>query len=170
MISSMRCLSFLCIFIYLSFSSISWRPRFLFLTVHPCMWQIDRHFSTFLVPDMTIEKLQKVATTHVDAHFKAKWLRWWNSPADVKDKNRFPSSLPLREKVLENWLNKASFWAQVHLYSYGWFHMRIARPSMLFLKSSLRVLFRLLVRLRLLVSFWFMRGVTCVLLGLASYF
>jgi hypothetical protein len=83
------------------------------------MWQIDRHFSTFLVPDMTIEKLQKVGTTHVEAHFKAKWLRWWNSPADVKDKNRFPSSLPLREKVLENWLNKASFWAQVHLYSFS---------------------------------------------------
>jgi hypothetical protein len=82
------------------------------------MWQIDRHFSTFLVPDMTIEKLQKVATTHVDAHFKAKWLRWWNSPAEVKDKNRFPSSLPIREKVLENWLNKASFWAQVHLYTF----------------------------------------------------
>jgi hypothetical protein len=82
------------------------------------MCQIDRHFSTFLVPDMTIEKLQKVATTHVDAHFKAKWLRWWNSPAEVKDKNRFPSSLPIREKVLENWLNKASFWAQVHIYTF----------------------------------------------------
>jgi hypothetical protein len=39
------------------------------------LWQIDRHFSSFLVPDMTIEKLQKVATSHVDAHFKAKWLR-----------------------------------------------------------------------------------------------
>jgi len=64
---------------------------------------------------MTIEKLQKVATAHVDAHFKAKWLRWWNSPADVKEKNRFPSALPLREKVLEHWLNKASFWAQVPL-------------------------------------------------------
>ena len=83
------------------------------------MWQIDRHFSTFLVPDMTIEKPQKVATAHVDAHFKAKWLRWWNSPADVKEKNRFPSSLPLREKVLENWLNKASFWAQVQLFFFS---------------------------------------------------
>ena len=86
------------------------------------MWQIDRHFSTFLVPDMTIEKLQKVATAHVDAHFKAKWLRWWNSPADVKEKNRFPSSLPLREKVLENWLNKASFWAQVQLLFFSSFY------------------------------------------------
>ena len=79
------------------------------------LWQIDRHFSTFLVTDMTIEKLQKVATAHVDAHFKAKWLRWWNSTAEVKEHNKFPSALPLREKVLENWLNKASFWAQVHI-------------------------------------------------------
>jgi hypothetical protein len=66
------------------------------------MWHIDRHFSTFLVTYMTIEKLQKVATTHVDAHYKAKWLRWWNSTPDVKEKNKFPSSLPLQEKVLEN--------------------------------------------------------------------
>src|ERR1700737_4023975 len=48
---------------------------FLFhLCLHSLMLQIDRHFSTFLVTDMTIEKLQKVATTHVDASFKAKWL------------------------------------------------------------------------------------------------
>ena len=79
------------------------------------MWQIDRHFSTFFVTDMTIERLRKVANAHVDAHFKAKWLRWWNSTAEVKEHNKFPSALPLREKVLENWLNKASFWAQVHI-------------------------------------------------------
>ena len=54
------------------------------------MLQIDRHFSTFLVKDMTIEKLQKVATTHVDASFKAKCLRWWNSPAKVKTRTNFP--------------------------------------------------------------------------------
>ena len=80
------------------------------------MLQIDRHFSTFLYPDMTIEKLQKVATTHVDASFKAKWLRWWNSSANVKIKNHFPSSNPIREKVLDDWLNKASFWAHVHFH------------------------------------------------------
>jgi hypothetical protein len=66
------------------------------------LWQIDRHFSSFLVPDMTIEKLQKVATSHVDAHFKAKWLRLWNSPTEVKEHYKFPSALPLREKVLDN--------------------------------------------------------------------
>ncbi len=79
-------------------------------------FQIDRHFSSFVVTDMTIEKLQKVATTHVDASFKAKWLEWWNSSTDVKIKNQFPSVLPLREKVLDDWLHKASFWAQVYLW------------------------------------------------------
>ena len=82
------------------------------------LWQIDRHFSTFLVMDMTIEKLQKMAMTHVDAHLKAKWLRWWNSSAEVKEHNKFPLALPLKEKVLKNWLNKASFWAYVHLHPF----------------------------------------------------
>jgi hypothetical protein len=80
--------------------------------------QIDRHSSTFLVSDMSIKKLQKVATTHVDASVKARWLRWWNSPADVKAMNKFPTSLPLREKVLEEWLHKASFWAQVFHFTF----------------------------------------------------
>jgi hypothetical protein len=62
---------------------------------------------------MTIEKLQKVATTHVDANLKARWLKWWNSSADVKTQNMFPVSLPLREKVIDEWLHMASFWGQV---------------------------------------------------------
>ena len=57
--------------------------------------QIDSHFSAFLVTDMTIEKLQKVVTTHVDASVKAMWLWWWNSPADVKTINKFPTSLSI---------------------------------------------------------------------------
>jgi hypothetical protein len=79
------------------------------------MLQIDRHFSSFLVSDMTIEKLQKVATTHGDAFFKTKWLRWWNSPSEVKFKNQIPSVFSLREKILDDWFNKASFWVQIHL-------------------------------------------------------
>ena len=34
----------------------------------------------------------------------------------LKTKNKFPYSLSLREKVLEDWLHKASFWAQVLQY------------------------------------------------------
>ena len=63
---------------------------------------------------MTINKLQKVATSHVDASLKGKWLQWWNSPVKVKTKNKFPSALPLSEKVLKNWLNKVSFRTQMH--------------------------------------------------------
>ena len=62
---------------------------------------------------MTIKKFQKVATTHVDASIKARWVRWWNSPADVKTINKFPTALPLREKVLDDWLHRASFGAHV---------------------------------------------------------
>jgi hypothetical protein len=57
-----------------------------------------------------------VATSHVDASFKAKWLWWWNSSAEVKIKNQFPSTIFLDEKVLDDWLNKALFWAHVHFY------------------------------------------------------
>ena len=40
-----------------------------------------------------------MATTHVDASFKAKWLWWWDSPANVKFRNKFHSILLLRKKV-----------------------------------------------------------------------
>ena len=65
---------------------------------------------------MTIEELQKVTTTHINALFKGRWLRWWNSPTDVKIKNKFPSFIRLHERVLDDWLHKASFWAHVFLY------------------------------------------------------
>jgi hypothetical protein len=85
----------------------------LFFTWHSFSLQIDRHYSTFLVSDMSIEKLQKVATTHVDASIKARWLWWWNSPSDVKTINKFPIAIPLREKVLDDWFHRASIWAHV---------------------------------------------------------
>lgn len=99
-------------YLLLSFYSCSLFSLCFFSKWHSSL-QIDRHYSTFLVPDMSIEKLQKVATTHVDASIKARWLSWWNSPANVKSVNKFPPSLPLREKVLDDWLHRASFWAQV---------------------------------------------------------
>ena len=64
-------------------------------------------------PDMTIEKLHKVSTATVAPRFKAKWLHWWNSPLTVRGANKFPSTSPVKEKTLDSWLNKASFWAQV---------------------------------------------------------
>ena len=63
---------------------------------------------------MTIEKLQKIVTCHVEPSFKAKWLHLWNAPLQERSDNKFPIDKPLREKILDDWLHKASFWAQVH--------------------------------------------------------
>ena len=41
--------------------------------------QINRHYSDFAKPEMSVEKLQKIVPAAVDAKFKARWLRWWNS-------------------------------------------------------------------------------------------
>ena len=83
---------------------------------------IDCHFSTFLMTAMTIDKLQKVATTHVNASFKARW--WWNSSTHVKPQNMFPYTFLLCKKVLGDWLYKASFWAEILqaiIISFGFF-------------------------------------------------
>jgi len=76
--------------------------------------QIDRHFNEFSSTDMTIEKLQKIVTCPVEASFKAKWLHWWNAPFRERMDNKFPVDKPLRERALDDWLHKASFWAQVN--------------------------------------------------------
>lgn len=51
-------------------------------------------------------KTQKMETIHVDASFKARWLRWWNFFAEVKSENKFSSSLSLRESP--RWLTSQS--------------------------------------------------------------
>ena len=70
--------------------------------------QINRHFSDFTKPEMTLEKLQKIVPTAVEAKNKARWLRWWNSSPISRLSYRF--LLPdFKENELNPWLNKASF-------------------------------------------------------------
>ena len=61
---------------------------------------------------MTIERLQKVATSAVEPRFKARWLHQWNSPPFVRAAYRFPSPR-FKDSALDQFLNRASFWAQV---------------------------------------------------------
>ena len=63
---------------------------------------------------MTLDKLQKIATTHVDAKYKAKWLKWWNSSPMSREALRFLSSTA-KDIEFDAWLVKTSFWAQVVL-------------------------------------------------------
>ena len=65
---------------------------------------------------MTLEKLQMIATAPVKSVFKIKWLRWWNSSDMSRESLRFPLG-DIKEKELEKWLIKASFWAQVFPHS-----------------------------------------------------
>jgi hypothetical protein len=80
------------------------------------VYQINAHYSATTKPEMTIEKLQKVASAQVEPEYKAMWLRWWNSGSMRRAAYRF---LPagFKEAELDLWLNKATFWAQVILYS-----------------------------------------------------
>ena len=41
-----------------------------------CFTQINNHYSVNINLDMTIEKLQKVATACVKVEYKARWLQW----------------------------------------------------------------------------------------------
>ena len=50
---------------------------------------------------MTIEKLQKVATSIVEPEYKAKWLHWWNSSTNVRIGNKFSSESPVKVTMLE---------------------------------------------------------------------
>ena len=63
---------------------------------------------------MTLEKLQKIATTPVDDKYKVKWLKWWNSSPMTREALLFlpPNFI---DNDLDLWLVKASFWAQVIL-------------------------------------------------------
>ena len=74
--------------------------------------QINRHFSEFPKPEMTLDKLQKIVPANVEAKYKARWLRWWNSSPGSRVSYRF---LPpeFKEADLDPWLNKAAFWASV---------------------------------------------------------
>ena len=72
--------------------------------------QIEMHFSLFSKPQMSIEKLQKIATATVEPKYKARWLQWWNSSTTVRGGNKFPLS-DVKETVLDAWLIKAAFWA-----------------------------------------------------------
>jgi hypothetical protein len=74
--------------------------------------QINRHFSDFSKPEMSLDKLQKIVPAAVEAKYKARWLRWWNSSLSSRLSYRFPP-LEFKDTEFDPWLNKASFWAGV---------------------------------------------------------
>ena len=104
------------------------------------MCEINYHFSIITTLNMTIEKLQKVATLQRDAEYKAKWLHWWNSSTNVHLSKNFPLKLPIKSVTFEPWFNKASFWAQVQhasfLFCKSCFLKHFAQPRDTFISSA----------------------------------
>lgn len=62
--------------------------------------------------EMTLEKLQVIATAEASSKAKARWLRWWNGSESSRKTNKFPPS-PCSENTLIPWLHRAAFWSNV---------------------------------------------------------
>ncbi len=76
--------------------------------------QIVEHYSAHVAAkvEMTLEKLQMVATAAVEPKYKVRWLKWWNSPSFFRSDLRFPKS-PAGEDTLKKWMDRAAFWAGI---------------------------------------------------------
>ncbi len=75
--------------------------------------QIERHWSlNALQQELTLEKLQLVATTSVYPHYKVRWLKWWNSSVHMRQAVRFPLK-PVNEERLNSFIVRAAWWAGV---------------------------------------------------------
>ena len=70
--------------------------------------QINKHWTSNTKPQLTLEKLQKIATTRVPGQFKARWLKWWNfSPMSWVSLHL--TSNDTKDSELDAWLSKALF-------------------------------------------------------------
>lgn len=74
--------------------------------------QIERHWSQFAVPELTLEKLQLIATANVSPTHKVKWLKWMNASAYSREARRFPPR-PANEEKLQAFLTRACWFAGV---------------------------------------------------------
>ena len=81
----------------------------------PSVTQIERHYTlNSLSPELTLEKLQLIATSRASPAFKIKWIEYFNSSASTREARRLPPK-PINEERLANFLAKACFWAGVSL-------------------------------------------------------
>jgi len=82
------------------------------LTSSCLFFQIESHWSSNISPEMTLEKLQLIATCNVSKEHKVKWLVWWNSSIQTREARRFPLK-PMGETELKSFLAKACFYVGV---------------------------------------------------------
>jgi len=67
-------------------------------------FQIQNHYDNHPTKvEMSVDKLQLIATTKVSLNAKAKWVRWWNGSERSRKMVKFPPS-PCYENALIPWL------------------------------------------------------------------
>ncbi len=74
--------------------------------------QIERHWTMNSTPELTLEKLQLIATSNVAPIHKVKWIKLFNSSVATREASRFPAK-PANEEKLGNFLVRACWWAGV---------------------------------------------------------
>jgi hypothetical protein len=72
-------------------------------------FQITKHWSNNEKPEMTLERLQPIATAVAAPPHTVEWLQNWTSSFHTHEAFHFPSK-GFVENELEASLNKASFW------------------------------------------------------------
>lgn len=78
----------------------------LFITKFNLCKQIEKHWMTNEVLEMTLEKLQMIATCNTSPLQKTKLLKKWNSSMPSPEARRFPPR-PISEEKLLPFLNKS---------------------------------------------------------------
>ena len=69
-------------------------------------------------PELTLEKLQLIATSNVAPVHKVKWIKFFNSSVATREAVRFPPK-PMNEEKLGIFLVKACWWAGVCIIASG---------------------------------------------------
>ena len=92
--------------------------------------QIAKHWSTNLVPEMTTEKLQLLASSCIPASEKENILQIWNESKEIRLVHRF-SIGPFNDNVFNLYLHKHVFWYQLKIASVSLLAvlLKVARKS-----------------------------------------
>lgn len=77
---------------------------------------INKHWTSNFKPDLALQKLQKITTTRVHGHFKAKWFKWWKS-SPMSRIYLHVTSNDTKDFEQDKRLSKATFWAQVVIFN-----------------------------------------------------
>ena len=76
--------------------------------------QVERHYSKYAVPELSLEKLQIICTSVASPPHKVKWLKWMNASDETREARRFPPR-PVNQDKLQSFLARACFYAGVSI-------------------------------------------------------